>query len=329
MQKLSIILIILKYCGAVGASIYGVYATMTEFKEDRQIGNRTVKLLSKKGYIGIAFLGLVSLVNLGATGLQDYKDKKDNEAHSAEVRERFDRIYHPLGTVTIQPTFGLLLDGDRSFKTYATQLSDWVGSMPNDYPPGQTQPAAPLPPMKSMARNAMLAYMNLNFVFTKKKTAAKAGSQGDESFADSHGDLSFFVSERPVKKSSCTPEYTMTGFTLSGRCFSVDSNDTDTVLLFSDSRIRSAPDDRYSDGEIISTTDLLGATLLIEVCPYLASDLHRNYSLKKIDMTFPGEQTMTLKDLVGVSKDNCTVYSYTFPSKPENLQKLLTFQGVE
>jgi hypothetical protein len=315
MQPISIILIILKYCGALGAALYGVYATMTEFKEERKVGDHSVKVLSKRGYIGIAFLGIVSLLNLGATSLKDYKDKKkDGEARSAETNRRFDRLYHPLGAITLVPMFALSMDGNADLKAYGERLFSWADSVPNDYQ-GQRAPDTPLPPPKSIPRDAMIASIKVDFVFSRKDIPLDELAEGD---------MSFSVILDPTKNSNCISKNALTGFTLAGRCFSVGSDDQlNDQLHFTVSPIRNTPDDRYSNGEIISTTDLLGSKLQIRVCPYVSNEIKNNYSLKNLKIVFPGQQILTLEeDFKRTVGSLCSIHSYTFPAKAEDLEKL-------
>src|ERR1700731_2662952 len=72
---LSIILLVVKYAGSIIAGAYGVYATVTDLKEDKD-GKR---VLSKKGRFGIALLLFSLLINMSADGLKDWKEKCDSE----------------------------------------------------------------------------------------------------------------------------------------------------------------------------------------------------------------------------------------------------------
>ena len=201
--------------------------------------------------------------------------------------------------------------------------------MPNDYPPGQTAPSPPLPPAGSDLRKALLATIGFEFVFTRKNPPVlKEFSLPGES----EGDMTFQGTTYPKKNSKCI-ETSMTAFNLSGRCFHLDDIDTPVTLLFNDFQIKSSPGDRYSNGEIISTTDLLGSTLQIKVCPYAVSkEINHNFGINKLDIIFPGQQLLTIEDgLKKVQIDSCNVYSYVFPNKPEDFKKMFQVydEGVE
>src|ERR1700682_4992218 len=66
-------LIVLKYAGSIIAAAYGVYATLSDFKHERD----GKKVLSPKGYVGIALLLTSSIFALSTAGLKDYKDAQD------------------------------------------------------------------------------------------------------------------------------------------------------------------------------------------------------------------------------------------------------------
>jgi hypothetical protein len=67
---LDVIITILKYTGAVIAGTYGVYATLTDFKEERD-GR---KVLSRKGYIGLALLVFSAILTLSSDAFKDYRE---------------------------------------------------------------------------------------------------------------------------------------------------------------------------------------------------------------------------------------------------------------
>jgi hypothetical protein len=76
----NLLLLILKYAGSVTAGAYGIYATLTDFKEHH--GDRQV--LSRKGRIGIAVLLCSILLNISADGAKDYNERKEADAARAE-----------------------------------------------------------------------------------------------------------------------------------------------------------------------------------------------------------------------------------------------------
>lgn len=99
------ILIILKYAGSTITAVYGVYATLTDFKEEKS----GKKVLSRKGYLGIALLLVSAIFSLSTSALEDYKDARDAEARAAEEAKkrsedlaRIEGITSDLKTVRLQ-----------------------------------------------------------------------------------------------------------------------------------------------------------------------------------------------------------------------------------
>ena len=70
---------VVKYASAAFSAAYGLYATVTDFKEEK----KGRKVLSTKGYIGIVFLGISSVLSISTDGWKDAKDAKD--AHIRDV----------------------------------------------------------------------------------------------------------------------------------------------------------------------------------------------------------------------------------------------------
>jgi len=83
-------LTILKYSGSALAALYGVYATLVEFKKEKD-GR---KVLTRSGFIGIAFLTIVSGVGLLSDRFKDIKDRAENAntaANQAKVSDMLQR----------------------------------------------------------------------------------------------------------------------------------------------------------------------------------------------------------------------------------------------
>jgi hypothetical protein len=83
-------LTILKYSGSALAALYGVYATLVEFKKEKE-GR---KVLTRSGFIGIAFLIVVSGVGLLSDRFKDIKDRAENAntaANQAKVSDMLQR----------------------------------------------------------------------------------------------------------------------------------------------------------------------------------------------------------------------------------------------
>lgn len=75
-----LLLIILKYTGGFIAAAYGVYATLTDFREEKD----GKKILSKKGYIGIALLITSSVLALSTDAFTDYNEKQKKRQEDEE-----------------------------------------------------------------------------------------------------------------------------------------------------------------------------------------------------------------------------------------------------
>ena len=75
-------LIVLKYTGSFFAACYGVYATLTDFRPEKDGKKR----LSRKGYFGIGLLVLSSVLALSADGLNDYKENQEKQAAGESER---------------------------------------------------------------------------------------------------------------------------------------------------------------------------------------------------------------------------------------------------
>jgi hypothetical protein len=81
-------LLALKYIGSTFAAGYGVYATVTDFKEDRN-GR---KVLSKKGVWGIVLLFVSILLNTSSDAFKDLRDRaKAEEEKKSEAKAAADQ----------------------------------------------------------------------------------------------------------------------------------------------------------------------------------------------------------------------------------------------
>lgn len=76
---LDVALLVLKYAGSILAGAYGVYATVTDFREEK--GGK--KVLSRKGQLGIALLLFSIFLNVSADGVKDIKERKEAKAARA------------------------------------------------------------------------------------------------------------------------------------------------------------------------------------------------------------------------------------------------------
>lgn len=79
---MDIIIPILKYTGSLIAGAYGVYATLTDFKDEKN----GKKVLSRKGYFGIGLLISSLLLNLSTDAFKDYRERQ--QARVNEDRQK-------------------------------------------------------------------------------------------------------------------------------------------------------------------------------------------------------------------------------------------------
>jgi hypothetical protein len=80
---LPVALLVVKYAASIVAAAYGVYATLTDFHQNKG----GVRILSSKGRWGIALFLFSILLNVFSDGLKDYKEHKA-DVESQKVQER-------------------------------------------------------------------------------------------------------------------------------------------------------------------------------------------------------------------------------------------------
>jgi hypothetical protein len=88
MSDLSPILPVLKYGGAIVAMVYGLYATLADFKDERN----GKKVLTTKGYFGIALLVFSSVLSFCSDIAKDAHDQKDADADKRELESRYQQV---------------------------------------------------------------------------------------------------------------------------------------------------------------------------------------------------------------------------------------------
>lgn len=83
---------ILKYVASIITAVYGFYATLTDFHEEREgRDGKKIKVLSKKGYRGLALLAVSSVLALSTDFAKDYrevKDKLETDKRDAQSRKQ-------------------------------------------------------------------------------------------------------------------------------------------------------------------------------------------------------------------------------------------------
>jgi hypothetical protein len=80
---MNILLFVVKYTAAVLSGVYGVYATLTDFREEKN----GKKVLSKKGYGGILLLAVSTVLGLSSDGLKDYRERREADRQETKREE--------------------------------------------------------------------------------------------------------------------------------------------------------------------------------------------------------------------------------------------------
>ena len=109
MDPSEIVLLFLKYAGSIVAGAYGIYATLTDFKEEEN-GR---KVLSAKGRWGIALFLCSLLMNVFSDGIKDYRE---------HVKEGKDKAGQILADKETQDTAATLATQLTRTETINTQL---------------------------------------------------------------------------------------------------------------------------------------------------------------------------------------------------------------
>jgi hypothetical protein len=91
-----IIITILKYTGSLIAGAYGVYATLTDFKDEKN----GKKVLSRKGYFGMGLLISSLVLNLSTDAFKDYREHKQEIANDEKQRDMSVKLGQQLGQTT-------------------------------------------------------------------------------------------------------------------------------------------------------------------------------------------------------------------------------------
>jgi hypothetical protein len=78
------LLYVIKYCAAVVAGVYGIYATVTDFHKENENGE---KVLTTKGRAGIALLVLSTVLSLSSDTIKDTRESSQAKADEAKREE--------------------------------------------------------------------------------------------------------------------------------------------------------------------------------------------------------------------------------------------------
>src|SRR5580658_7665304 len=84
------VLLVLKYAGSTVAGAYGVYATVTNFKEQKN----GKQVLSQKGYWGIALLLVSILINTTSDGFKDIRERREANVQQRQRVEAASALQH-------------------------------------------------------------------------------------------------------------------------------------------------------------------------------------------------------------------------------------------
>ena len=117
-------------------------------------------------------------------------------------------------------------------------------------------------------------------------------------------------------------------------------NETTAIRMekYAQTGISNSPDDRYSNGLIISTADLPGSELEIHFCPLVMlpngtqekeAELAQKVRLEQVYIAFPGRQEFSIasddkknvRSIAAAGLERCSLLYYTFPSRLEEFKK--------
>jgi hypothetical protein len=237
---------------------------------------------------------------------------------SREQAVRFERLAHPLGTIRVTPLYVFDLSGE-DLGGYKKRLVQQGGYVPPD---PKTEPAA------YALLNAILE-MRV-FIYQKRDGKAKE---------DREPDLSFEINlqENLIPRSrTASDEKSRQAQIAEERHYSY----SDGELHAQTAAISNIPDDRYSNGSIISSNDLFGSELEIRFCPLVMlrgpndnqekeTELAQKVRLEQVYITFPGHQefsilpsdTKNVRSIAAGGQERCSLWSYRFPGSVEEFKK--------
>ena len=236
-----------------------------------------------------------------------------------EQAVRFERLAHPLGTIRVTPLYVFDLSGD-DLSAYKKQVVQQEAFVPPD---PKTEPAA------YALLNALLE-MDV-FIYQNADGKAKEDREPDMSFEIN---LQTNPSPRGRIESDQKARQVEIG---EERHYSYSVGEIHAQTA----AISNIPDDRYSNGSIISSSDLLGSELEIRFCPLVMlrgpndsqekeTELAQKVSLEQVYIAFPGRQELSIaasdKKNVRVAaasgQERCSLWSYRFPGSVEGFKKV-------
>jgi hypothetical protein len=228
---------------------------------------------------------------------------------------RFERLAHPLGTIRVTPMFSLSLGG--------SELSEYQKRLV------AAQEVLPPDPKSEPAAAALLtAGADIWIALYRVPPPARIDEQ--------EPDLSFStdIGQRVPRTDTSAGESAASFMRIADQR---NYNYHDGAIHAQLQAMANSPDDRFSNGAIISTVDLQGAELEIRFCPSVLgyslseateAELAGHVQLEMLYVAFPGRQEFAISpDRPGVrtvapsKKDTCSHLFYTFPSGLEDFKK--------
>jgi len=246
----------------------------------------------------------------------EFTDSLLKRQDSREQAARFERLAHPMGTVHVTAAYSISLYGD-ALDEYRGRLerggSGWL----------------PDPLSERIATDLFSASVNVWVALYRDATPTSAPPEGEP-------DLSFEVEVDGILEK--TPAAVTDPVVRLGRIAQERNyNYSNGVINAQVGSLANVPDDRYSNGRIVSTVDLLGAELVIRLCAavydHSLSDAERDALAKKVKLDsiyieFPGRQEFKITPDSGSARtagpmSDCSYLLYKFPKKESDFKKAL------
>jgi hypothetical protein len=258
-------------------------------------------------------------VAIGAEFVDSLLKRQD----SREQAVRFERLAHPLGPISVGVRYSLSFAGDE-FKTFRARFQP-VNDLDEFNPP-------PLPdPHKEGNATALFAGRPDVYMFFSRVPGP--GQEADLSFPVALYDD---VQQDVFKRIDSSAQLRQIA---EQRQYSYQEG----TIYASSHYVTNNPDDRYSNGSIISTVDLAGAELEIRFCPIVSwagsstAALSQRMHMESISIGLPGHQgfELSVRDTPGrtgktlrvrqseSAHEHCEMLFYDFPADPLEFNKLV------
>jgi hypothetical protein len=235
---------------------------------------------------------------------------------SREQAVRFERLAHPLGTIRVTPLYAVDLSGE-GLSGYKKRLIQEDAFVPPD---PKTEPAA------YALLNAVLE-MHV-FIYRDPNSRAGAGER--------EPDLSFEINLQAnqfLRRRTASDQKRRQIEIAAERNYSYSDGE-----IHAQTEISNSPDDRYSNGLIISSADLLGSELEIGFCPLVMlpndtqekeAEFVQKVRLEQVYIAFPGRQEFSIapsdkknvRSIAAAGLESCSLLYCTFPSRLEEFKK--------